>query len=93
VNRDQEYLNTAKLGIEAETFLNTSIGRYLKNRAHSELDEAQQLLIEVDPTDTKEITRLQNQAWRARNFDSWLAEAIQEGWNAEAHLNALEEGQ
>lgn len=47
--------------------------------AHQEVQVAQEALEKVDPEDTKEITRLQNQAKLARHFEQWLAELITKG--------------
>lgn len=86
---DQEVrglMETAGFGIEVEAFLNSPIGRYLVRRAHQEVDEAVEGLKKADPTDVRRITELQNLIHRAESFDSWLAEAVQEGWAAEQAL-------
>jgi len=87
----QEHLSVVKFGIEVEMFLQTPIGKYLVGRAHEELDAARDALELVNAVDIQEVRQLQVKAYMARSFDKWLAEAVQEGWNAEAHLKALEE--
>lgn len=89
---DRELMETVKFGIEVEAFLEGKIGRYLVERARREVAEAQEALATVVPSDTQEIIRLQNQVFRAKSFESWLAEAVAEGWNAEAQLRSQEAG-
>jgi hypothetical protein len=90
---DQELLRdmeTVKFGIEVESFLAGPVGRYLTAKAHAEIDEAVEELKRVDATDTSLVQHIQNRIWRAESLDSWLAQAIREGWNAEEHLRNQE---
>lgn len=72
-------LSTAQLGVEAELFKSSGLGRHLNYRAESEIIDASQELCTVDPTDTKAITELQNKVYRANSFITWINEAIEEG--------------
>lgn len=87
-----ELLAAVEIGIEAESFLSTNIGKFLTDRAEAELHEALNALKDVDASKPDEVRKLQNQAWRAESVQKWLAEVIQSGWNAEEMLKAGDEG-
>ena len=72
----------AEIGDEARKFLESELGKTLLGMASQEVLLAQEALEIVDPSDTKKITALQNQAKVARNFEQWLAELIDKGNNA-----------
>ena len=79
----QQTLQIVALGIEAEAFLASALGKYLIARAEDEIRFAVAGLCEVSPTNVDEIYRLQNQVWRAESIQHWIAEAIQDGAHAE----------
>lgn len=83
---NEELLKDAQLGIEAQAFFNSPIGRMLQERAEIEITEALKLLATVDPEDTKRITKLQNQFYRAESFMGWISEAINTGLYAETEI-------
>jgi len=87
MNDEQVLKRAVSLGEAAEAFIKSSIGKNLVAKAQSEIDQAVDGLKTVSPTDTLEITRLQNEIWRAESFIVWLAEIVQEGMNAEDELN------
>lgn len=89
MNIEQELLKQAAFGIETEAFVLSAMGKYLINRAETEAEVATDALKIVDPTDCKEITRLQAIIWRAESFQRWLAELIQAGNDAEWRLSNL----
>ena len=80
-----------QLGIEAEAFIHSAVGRYLVGRAEDERQRALEALGTVDPEDAKLIRELQNQHWRSNAVSGWLAEAIQDGAHAEAAMTATAE--
>lgn len=86
-----DMMETVQFGIEVESFLNGKIGRYLVDRARMEAEEALNELKTVDPCAQQQIVALQNRVHRAECFESWLAEAIQEGWNTESNIRRMEE--
>jgi ribonuclease HI len=86
-----EMMETVRFGIEAETFLESRIGRYLVNRSKEEVAAALEGLKKVDPCDHQQIVALQNVVYRAESIEAWLAEAIQEGWNTENNIRRMEE--
>lgn len=87
---ERELTATITGGQEAEAFLQSSLGRSLVQCAEAEMATAIEEIKTVDPTDAKAVTLLQNRIWRAESVQRWIAQIIQEGWNAEAELRQLE---
>lgn len=77
-----ELIAEALIGEEAKKFRESDLGRTVLGMAEQELKEAQLALENVNPTDERAITALQNKAWRARQFGQWLDELITNGENA-----------
>lgn len=84
-------LAQAAFGIEVEAFLGSDIGRYLIARAEAEREQALNALKDVDAEDSRAIRQLQSTVARAESIQYWMAEAIQEGRNAERQLEGLDE--
>lgn len=82
--------NAASTAVEAVSFMSSNVGKALLQKAAYELREAQMALEVVDVTDTKTITQLQSQAYRARNFIQWLKNIVVEGRVAEANMKIEE---
>lgn len=82
----QELLKEVEIGLEAERFLGTELGKRLIEKAEQEIATAVESLKIIKPTDAEAITELQNAVWRAESFQYWLAELIQGGRNAEEML-------
>lgn len=83
-------LAEVQVGIKAEDFLRSDVGRYLRGRARLEADEAMDRLKVHDATDEKGIRALQNAAGIADRLEQWLDEAINGGRNAEEQIKQLE---
>lgn len=81
---------TASLGVEAEVFLASDLGRYLLGRAEKELEDARTRLETASPLDTETLRVLQDQAWRARSFRQWLGELVSDGKAAHGQLEQEE---
>lgn len=81
-----ERINAIDFGMEAQAFLQGSIGRYLVRRANEEIEAAVEQLKKVPPENSSEIRTLQNIVSRAESIQFWLAEAIQAGALAEQEL-------
>lgn len=78
----------ARLGIEAEKFLSSDMGRYLVGRADMLAEMfSRQLEIEED-VDT--IRKLQREIRSARRVKSWLAEAVNAGHAANWKLQEMD---
>ncbi len=86
----KELLRTVEIGLDAQQFLGTNIGRYLIERAEGEVAAAIDQLKVIDPDDRAGIQKLQNQIWRAESIQFWLADLIQEGTNAEETLQQID---
>jgi uncharacterized protein YdaU (DUF1376 family) len=76
----------ATLGIEAQEFFASEIGRFLVGRCDQEIAEASDKLATVSTWRRNRIQQLQNQIWRAQSFKGWLAELVIAGRQAEALL-------
>jgi hypothetical protein len=83
-----ELLAEAQLGIEAEAFLESPLGRHIADRIEREIGEAQTALETVCPLDTEAVRALQNKAKVARLVKDWLLEAIVNGRYAHDELDA-----
>jgi pyrroloquinoline quinone (PQQ) biosynthesis protein C len=90
-NERREIVNAIDFGIEVEAFIRSKVGQYLIHRAESEVTDALEALKEVNPTDAEAVRALQNQIKRAESIQYWMAEAIQEGVNAERLLTESDE--
>jgi len=91
MNEDDELLSLARMGIDAESFMNTKLGKFLQQKATSEIDAATAELIAADPTDVKANTELRNQINVAGMFLLWLTESINIGHSALEQLKALDD--
>lgn len=87
---DDPLFARATLGIEAEKFLGSRIGRFIIERAEEEIEQAYQKLAVVDPEDTGVIRDLQGQIAVARAIPNWVGLAIQDGIQAEAIIREEE---
>ena len=72
----------AELGEESRKFLESDLGRCILGMAAQEASLAEKKLSTVDPTDSKTITALQNEVWRANSLEQWLVELLDEGESA-----------
>lgn len=77
-----ELIAAAELGEEARKFLESDLCRCILGMAAQQIAAAQEALENVDPSDTKKIIALQNEAKLGRQFEDWLRELVSEGDNA-----------
>ncbi len=82
MNGDDELIAEAEIGDEARKFVESDLGKTLLGMAQQDVRTAQEALAEVDPSDTKKVIALQNQAKNGRNFEAWLTELITKGEQA-----------
>jgi hypothetical protein len=87
---EQQELEKARLGIEAESFLHSTLGRYLMERADLEVEQATIELIKADAGDFKANRDLRNKIQVAHNFKAWLVEAITAGRVATENISERE---
>lgn len=79
---DSDLFETAIFGKVVENFLSSDIGNYLLEQAKTEEEESTAALIRTSPWRRRRIQQLQNQVWRAQQFQVWLADAIVAGQQA-----------
>lgn len=79
----QDIFNAIDFGIEVQAFIGSKVGQYLIKRADADVEDALEQLKEINPSDEREIRSLQTTIKRAESVQYWMAEAIQEGLNAE----------
>ncbi|MDD5084198.1 MAG: hypothetical protein PHT88_04725 [Candidatus Moranbacteria bacterium] len=84
---DQALLKQAQLGIEAEAFIHTDLGKFLIDKADDDLQRGYEGFLSLTPGDTDGLLMLQSQCQRAIHFKSWLLEAISSGHYAESELS------
>lgn len=89
--QETELIELAKLGIEAEAFLSSPLGRFLMKKADDEEAAATVELIETPPTDIEKNREIRNQIHVARMFKVWINESVQCGRAAHAQLQQLED--
>lgn len=78
------------LGEKVVAFLQSDVGRYLTERAATEERDALEKLATVEPTDSKLIREIQNEAWRANSFVGWLQEAVNDAVSAHITMGERE---
>lgn len=85
-----QFVTIARLGIDAETFIRTPLGRFLEGKARAEEADALIALVDADPEDAKINRELRNQIHVARMFLSWINDAIEAGQQAHRQLQEME---
>jgi hypothetical protein len=92
---DQEKLAfvEASIGIEAEKFLLTPLGKHLWKFAAKDVNEATHTLINASPVDSKTISEAQVVARSASNFHLWIQQTIDAGVMAEKYLATTDDEQ
>lgn len=80
IDPDDPLVRTAVFGKVVEDFLQGEIGAYLLQRALDEEEAAtKDLIANAAKWDTASIVACQAKIWRAANFRTWLAEAVDAG--------------
>jgi hypothetical protein len=83
-------VNTAQLGLEAQQFFASNIGRLVVSRAEKQIEEAYKALSIVDPDSPSDIRQLQFDIAVARAVPGWLSLVIQDGVVAERQIDEEE---
>lgn len=78
----QQIRNQIAFGLDAEAFMNSTMGKYLTGKANADIEDALERLKTADPFDPKAIQTLQNEIHRAESFLLWMGQAVTEGENA-----------
>ena len=76
---NDELIERAAFGKQVELFWGSRVGSYLRDRAQECYTTAIQQLKTHDPTDARGVQRLQNEIWKAEEFERWLSEAVLDG--------------
>jgi len=90
MNELDETVSIVKLGIEAERFLNSDLGKYLVERAEHEREAAVKEFKQCDVTDPKAVRKIQDAILFPDKFVAWLTEAIQVGYVKHEELRRAE---
>jgi hypothetical protein len=91
VENDRQ-LQAASMGIEAERFLRSKLGKYILERVEQEIEEGYKALSIADPDSPGSIRHHQFNIAVARTVPQWLAAVIRDGRAAEAAIRE-EEGE
>ena len=65
-----------RIGLECQEFLNSDLGKFIKNRAIEQQDAAMTSLMNAEPEDVKAIRKFQNEYELAAQLFVWLDDAI-----------------
>jgi hypothetical protein len=87
---DSEDLKLVRLGIDAESFLNSPLGIHLATKAQDEIEEATQALIRAKPSDIESNTALRNRIYVANQAMTWIVQAAAEGRAAHDRIREQE---
>ncbi len=79
---DRSLMEAIALGVEAKNFVEGRLFRFICNAAEARVIDAQNQLGMVDPTDTKEIVRLQTVIKHFNHFANALQEMVAVGDSA-----------
>ncbi len=91
ITEDEHLQIVAQLGVEAEVFKSSTLGKYLADCAQSEIEEAAAELAVIVPSDMPGICELQNKIYRVKSFLTWVDEAIESGTHAVQELQQRQE--
>ena len=90
-NVDNESRAIIDMGLQAEQFLKSDLGRYLVGVADAESHAATEELKTINPMNSRKVMALQIKIQVAEAAVKWLATAIIEGQQAEHQLMTNEE--
>lgn len=85
-DQQRELLAEVDMGLAAEQFLRSKLGKYMVARAAHEAETAIDKLKIIDPNDVNGVRALQNDIWRGDSFATWITDLIRGGKTAEHQL-------
>lgn len=91
MSKEDPMIEAAKLGMEAEVFRSSPLGRFLIKKAEDEESDAIEHLIAADPENAKEQREYRNQIHVSRMFIEWLNDAVEIGRAAVEMLRQQED--
>lgn len=80
--RDKTIRESISLGVEAKNFLTSDLAKYIRNTAEVKTLDAQNKLSRVDPTNVRDIVKLQAVIARFDHYDACLEEIVAAGDSA-----------
>lgn len=83
---EDDRVRRARLGIEAETFLRSTFGKFMIKKADAVRKDSIECLVDCEPGDLECNTRYRNQITSVGLFKSFIKEAVNEGINAHQQL-------
>ena len=86
VTAEQFQVQRALLGIDAESFWKSKVGRYIQDRIDVELGQLHEDLYQCDPNDIAKATQIRSEISVRRLLGKFVDEAIQSGLQAEREL-------
>lgn len=86
-----ELLSIARMGVDAESFLRTPLGRFIVAKAAREEAEAIRELIDCAPNDFARNRDLRNTIHVSRMVVGWLTDAVNIGHAAHEQLQEYED--
>lgn len=86
----EDMVRRAEIGIEAESFLRSRLGKHLLRKADEERANWLDRLIEADPEDAKLQRSIRLELKAIDSTIKWLMEAINAGDSAREQLSTLE---
>lgn len=78
----QIHYRAAAIGEDAREFLASDLGKFVMQRAESEIEELTRSLIETNADNTTEVRRLQTEIQRRDMAIKWFVEAYEAGRQA-----------
>jgi len=82
-------IQRAQLGMEAEVFKRSNLGRYLVARSRMEVDRQKEALADMDnPDDLVEARKIRAKMAAAKEGILWIQECIQSGESAARQIDA-----
>lgn len=90
-DESDELLDIARMGLDAEAFMRTPLGKFLEGKAKQEEADAMAALIDADPDDVKANTLYRNRIHVARMFLTWMGDSIAAGHAAHDQLRVLDD--
>jgi len=90
MNDTDELLSIAMMGIDAESFMLSPLGKFMTKKADDEIASATNELIDADPDDVKRNTELRNRIHVSKMFLVWLRDSVSIGHAAHSQIQELE---
>lgn len=86
-----EVLEVAKLGVEAEAFLTSQLGKKLFSRAEQEIMQEVEKLVAADPEDAILGRAIRSRIAVAESVMKWIIEIVNDGRAAHQELKQMDD--